>query len=71
MIVVTAGELRMTVEDRTTTLVVDEAAMIPANQPYSLTAGAEGCTRMDVLVPPDMALAEEAFHQEHVHHGFE
>lgn len=72
-VVVLAGEVRVSTGNggATESVAADGVAIIPPDRPYSLVAGPDGCTRLDVTVPPDMALAEEAFHEEHANHGFE
>jgi quercetin dioxygenase-like cupin family protein len=71
VIVVNDGALTLSIDGAESTVSAGEVAIIPASETYALAAGAAGCTRLDVLSPPDMRLAEEAFHQEHSAHGFE
>jgi hypothetical protein len=70
---VLAGDLQISadVSPEPEAVPAEGVLIIPAGRSYLLTAGPGGCTRMDVYVPPDMSLAEEAFHQEHSNHGFE
>jgi quercetin dioxygenase-like cupin family protein len=71
VIVVLSGQLSVLTGGERTTLAVDDIAIVPAGERYALIADDKGCTRLDVFTPPDMTLAEEAFHQEHANHGFE
>lgn len=71
LLLVVTGSVHITIDGAAKTLSADEVAVVPAGERYSLAAGDAGCTRLDVFTPPDMTLAEEAFHQEHANHGFE
>jgi quercetin dioxygenase-like cupin family protein len=71
VIVVVTGALSLSIAGESVTVTANELAIIPPDAPYSLGAGKNGCTRLDVFSPPDFNLAAEAFHQEHANHGFE
>lgn len=71
VIFVVGGWLAISIGGEQSTVAGDEIAIIPADERYSLIAGSDGCTRIDVFTPPNFSLAEEAFHQEHANHGFE
>jgi len=71
LVLVLTGSAHITIGGEAKMLNADEVAIVPPGERYSLAAGDAGCTRLDVFTPPDMTLAEEAFHQEHANHGFE
>jgi quercetin dioxygenase-like cupin family protein len=71
IITVLAGAASIRQGELRTDLVEGDVVVVPGDVTYSVVAGPAGCARWDVYSPPDVALAEEAFHQEHATHGFE
>jgi quercetin dioxygenase-like cupin family protein len=57
---VVRGELNLTIDGETRTLVPGDCYLAPANVPHGATSGAEGCDVLDVFSPPRADYAEAA-----------
>jgi quercetin dioxygenase-like cupin family protein len=56
--IVLSGELHFTVGEETRVMHAGDMVVIPPHVPHGGTAGAEGCTALDVFTPPRAAIVD-------------